>query len=140
MEGLVETRRCQNQGESMANVVSMADDERCRRLIEEAMSSEAKKGESEGALSGEEHDFWMDTEAGMLGVYNFQGTVLGGDGSDEAGRMGAGFCSLHQSEITGCMRVGREQEGRNELQPAGTRSTRGCSATGRRNGRHPLSL
>ena len=82
MEGLVETRRCQNQGESMANVVSMADDERCRRLIEEAMSSEAKKDECKVALSGGERDFWMGTEAGMLGGYNFQGMVLGGDGSD----------------------------------------------------------
>ena len=47
----------------------------------------------------------------MLGMYNFQGTVLRGDGSDEAGRMGAGFCSQHRSDITGCLRVGREQEG-----------------------------
>ena len=60
-------------------VHATADDERCRRLIEEAISSEAKKDECKVALSGEERDFWMGTEAGMLGVYNFQDTILGGD-------------------------------------------------------------
>ena len=47
----------------------------------------------------------MGTEAGMLGVYNFQGVVLGGDGSNDAGRMGAGFCCLHRSDIAGCLRA-----------------------------------
>jgi len=89
-------------------VHATAGGERCRQLIEEAMSSEAKKDECKVALSGEEHDFWMGTDAGMLGVYNFQGMVLGGDGSNEAGRMGAGFCCLHRSDIAGCTRVGRE--------------------------------
>ena len=88
-----------------------ARDDRCRRQLEEAILSDAKKDECQVALSGEERDFWMGTEAGMLGAYNFQGMVLGGDGSDEAGRMGAGFCGLHRSDIKGCMRVGREREG-----------------------------
>ena len=74
------------------------------------MYSEAKKDEFRVALKGLEHDFWMGTEAGMLGVYNFQGVVLGGDGSNDAGRMGAGFCCLHRSDMAGCIRVGREQE------------------------------
>ena len=47
--------------------------------------SDAKKDECQLALSDEERDFWMGTEAGMLGGYNFQGMALGGDGSDEAG-------------------------------------------------------
>ena len=38
-------------------VHATAGDERCRQLIEEAMSSEAKKDECKVALSGEEHDF-----------------------------------------------------------------------------------
>ena len=49
------------------------------------MYSEAKKDECRVALNGGEHDFWMGTEAGMFGVYNFQGVVLGGDVSSEAG-------------------------------------------------------
>ena len=65
-----------------------------KQEIEDAMCSEAKKDECRVALKGLEHDFWMGTEAGMLGVYNFQGVVLGGDGSNDAGRMGAGFCCL----------------------------------------------
>jgi len=69
------------------------------------------------ALKGLEHDFWMGTEAGMLGVYNFQGVVLGGDGSNDAGRMGAGLCCLHRSDIAGCIRVGREQEGTSSNRP-----------------------
>ena len=84
-----------------------ARDDRCRRRLEEAILSDAKKDECQVALSGEEHDFWMGTEAGMLGGYNFQGMVLGGDGSDEAGRNGAGFCGLTRSDIKGCMCVGR---------------------------------
>ena len=81
------------------------------------MSSDAKQDEYKVALSGEECDFWMGTEADMLVGYNFQGMVLGSDGSDEAGRMGAGFCGLHRSDIEGCMHVGREQEGTSSNRP-----------------------
>ena len=81
------------------------------------MCSEAKKDECRVELKGLEHDFWMGTEAGMLGVYNFQGVVLGGDGSNNTGRMGAGFCCLHRSDIAGCIRVGREQEGTSSNRP-----------------------
>ena len=94
-----------------------ARDDRCRRQLEEAVSSDAKKDECQVALSGEERDFWMGTEAGMLGAYNFQSMVLGGDGSDEAGRMGAGFCELYRSDIKGCMRVGRERKGTSSNRP-----------------------
>ena len=112
-----------------------ARDDRCRRQLEEAISSDVKKDECKVALSGGERDFWMGTEASMFGGYNFQGMVLGADGSDEAGRMGAGFCSLHRNDIKTCMRVGREQDG-----TARTRSTRGSTATGRRNRRPSLPL
>jgi len=88
-----------------------------KQEIEDAMCSEAKKDECRVALKGLEHDFWMGTEAGMLGVYNFQGVVLGGDGSNDAGRMGAGFCCLQRGEIAGCIRVGREQEGTSSNRP-----------------------
>ena len=49
-------------------VHATAGDERSRQLIEDAMSSEAKKDECKVALDGEERDFWIGTEAGMLGV------------------------------------------------------------------------
>ena len=53
-------------------VHAMAGGERCRQIIEEAMYSEAKKDECRVALNGEEHDFWMGTEAGMLGCTTFK--------------------------------------------------------------------
>ena len=43
--------------------------------------------------------------------------VLGGDGSSEAGRMGAEFCCLHRSDMAGCIRAGREQEGTSSNRP-----------------------
>ena len=82
MEGLVEKRRCQTNASPRPMscwVHATADDERCTWLIEEDISSEAKKKECKVALSGEEREFWMGTEAGMLGVYNFQGMILGGE-------------------------------------------------------------
>ena len=33
-------------------------------------------------LTGPEKDFWMGSEAGMLGCYWFRGVVFAGDGSD----------------------------------------------------------
>ena len=84
MEGMVETRRCQSQTKYMANVVRVhatAGGEGCRQIIEEAMYGEVKKDQCRVALNGGEHDFWRGTEAGMLGLYNFQGAVLGGDWS-----------------------------------------------------------
>ena len=60
------------------------------------MTGNHKKDECKVALDGEERDFWMCTEAGMLGGYNFQGMVLGGDGADDEGKMGAWFCCLQK--------------------------------------------
>ena len=59
----------------------------------------------------------MGTEAGMLGEYNFQGMVIGGDGADDEGKMGAGFCCLQKGNVKGCIRVGREQEGTSSSRP-----------------------
>ena len=68
------------------------------------LSGEERRG---AARSGEEREFWMGTEAGMLEGYSFQGMVLGGDETDEAGRMGAGFCGLHPNDIKGCRQGAR---------------------------------
>ena len=59
----------------------------------------------------------MGTEAGMLGGYNFQGMVIGGDGADDEGKMGGGFCCLQKGNVKGCIRVGREQEGTSSSRP-----------------------
>ena len=48
-------------------VHAAARDDRCRRQLEDAISSDAKKDECKVALSGEERDIWIGTEAGMLG-------------------------------------------------------------------------
>ena len=58
--------------------------------VVEAMTGNHEKDECRVALDGEERDFWMGTEAGMLGGYNFQGMVQGDDGADDKGKMGAG--------------------------------------------------
>ena len=68
MEGLVEKRRCQTNASPRPMscwVHAAARDDRCRRQIEEAISSEAKEDECKVALSGEERDFWMGTEASI---------------------------------------------------------------------------
>ena len=51
-------------------VHTRAGRDRRKQGIAEAMDSEAKKDECKVALKGWERDFWMGTEAGMLGVYN----------------------------------------------------------------------
>ena len=62
-------------------------------------------------LTGPEKDFWMGSEAGMLGCYWFRGVVFAGDGSDHRGRMGAGAFCLGDPEMKQCVGVGREEEG-----------------------------
>ena len=51
--------------------------------------------------------------------YNFRDMLFGGDGSDEAARMGAGFCCLQHEDVKGCgcTRMGREQEGTSSNRP-----------------------
>ena len=50
-------------------------------------------------IERERSDYWMGTEVGMFGGYGFQGQVTAGDGSDEQGKMGAGYNNLRPSEI-----------------------------------------
>ena len=66
------------------------------------MTGNHEKDECRVALGCEEQDFWMGKEAGMLGGYYFQGMVLGGDGADDKGKMGAGFCCLQEGNVKGC--------------------------------------
>ena len=52
-------------------------------------------------MCGPERDFWLGTEAGLLGCYEFRGQCAGGDGSEHKGDMGAGCCirGHKQSEL-----------------------------------------
>ena len=75
-------------------------------------------------------------EAGMLGGgYNLQGMVLGSNGADDEGKMGAGVCCLHQEEVKGSIRVGRKQEGM-----SGTCTARSILTLSCRNRRCVVSL
>jgi len=50
------------------------------------------------------------TEAGLLGIYNFPGSVYATDGSNDKGVMGAGFFKLDEHR-GGCCQLGRGEEG-----------------------------
>ena len=43
-------------------------------------------------VTGLERDYWLGTEAGLLGCHTFHGQYAGGDGSEHKGEMGAGCC------------------------------------------------
>ena len=71
-----------------------------------------------GPLNRErEREFWLGTEAGRLGCYDFSGETWGGDGSAYKGEMGAGSVCLHRQDKCLVVRVGREEEGANTLRP-----------------------
>jgi len=53
-----------------------------------------KKDECQVRLDEREQHYWLGTEVGALGAYGFRGAVIGCDGSDTQGRMGAGYSSL----------------------------------------------
>ena len=68
-------------------------------------------------LQGPGRHFWAGTEAGLLGVYSFQGIQAGGDGSAHQQRMGAGVWCRHAHDQEWSLRVGRESEGTNSKRP-----------------------
>ena len=61
--------------------------------------------------TGLERDYWLGSEAGRAGSYEFQGTVFGIDGSNHEGCMGSGCCRWGAPEADQRVRVGREEEG-----------------------------
>lgn len=50
----------------------------------------------------EEGQFWLGTETGALGAYGFSGRVIATDGSENRGRMGAGYWELSRQPIGEC--------------------------------------
>ena len=62
--------------------------------VEEAWFSQSKKDDIRLRRWGREAMYWLGTEAGSLGAYGFNGAVLATDGSEQRGKMGAGFWGL----------------------------------------------
>ena len=56
--------------------------------VRDAWHDETEKDTCTVNLTGPEKDFWMGSEAGMLGCHWFRGVVFAGDGSDHRDRMG----------------------------------------------------
>jgi len=52
----------------------------------------------------------MGSEIGMLVGYGFPGQVMAGDGSDQKGKMGAGYNNLRRKKKKQQCKVGREEE------------------------------
>jgi len=100
----------------------VADEEKA--ALKKAAEVSGRKDECQVRLKGEERDHWMGTKIGMLGGYGFQrqkgeerdhgmGTKIGmlggygfqrqvtaGDGSDNKGKMGAGYNNLREKKST----------------------------------------
>jgi len=77
----------------------------CHVADEQKAASKKAAGESGGKdecqvrLKGREHDYWMGTKIGMLTRgYWFQSQVPAGDGSDNKGKMGAGYNNLRRKK------------------------------------------
>ena len=68
-------------------------------------------------LNGPERDYWLGSEIGRLGGYEFQGAVYGIDGANQEGKMGAGCCRLGKPDEDQSARVGREEEGTSSNRP-----------------------
>ena len=96
---------------------SILDDHGVIQSLKEAWQQESSKDELKIDLQGLERQYWLGTEAGRLGCYDFLGETWAGDGSAHKGGMGAGIVCLQQQYIHLEVRVGREEEGVNSLRP-----------------------
>ena len=87
--------------------------------METAWEAENDKDECIVNLEGPQRNYWLGSEAGMLGCYWFSGVVFAGDGSpaDHKGRMGAGAYCLGDPDVQQCVGVGREEEGTSSNRP-----------------------
>jgi len=69
-----------------------------KAALKKAAGVSGEKDECQVRLKGREYDYWMGTEIGMLGGYGSQGQVTAGDGSDQKGKMGAGYNNLRRKK------------------------------------------
>jgi hypothetical protein len=93
------------------------DDDKAHQSVKEEWEHEHDKDELKIALQGLERQFWLGTEAGRLGCYDFSGETWAGDGSANNGEMGAGSVCLQRQDKCLVVRAGREEEGVNSLRP-----------------------
>jgi hypothetical protein len=61
-------------------------------------------------LQGLGRQFWLGTEAGRMGCYDFPGETWAGDGAHKGG-IGAGSVCFQQQDRNLVVRVGKEEEG-----------------------------
>ena len=85
--------------------------------LEQAWNCADEKDECEVRLEGLERNYWIGSEVGRMGGYEFQGAVFGIDGSNHNGQMGAGCCRLGAPAADQTTRVGREEEGSSSNRP-----------------------
>jgi hypothetical protein len=108
---------------------TILDDDQADQRLKEAWEQVDSKDELKIDLQGPERHFWLGTEAGRLGYYNFPGETWAGDGSAHKGVMGAGSVCLQQQSKYLEVRVGREEEGVNSLRPELAAMARTLQAT-----------
>jgi len=85
--------------------------------LKDAWEHDSDKDELSINLQGPERDFWLGTEAGRLGCYEFPGETWAGDGSVSKCGMGAGSVRLQHPTRQITTKVGRCEEGSNSLRP-----------------------
>jgi len=78
--------------------------------LQEALEEDNKKDTPSFGKEDLEVIHRSGTEAGLLGIYNFPGTVYATDGSSDKGVMGASFFKLDEHR-GGCCQLGRGEEG-----------------------------
>jgi len=82
--------------------------EATRKTLQEALEEDDKKDTPSFGKEDLEEIHRSGTEAGLLGIYNFPGSVYATDGSNDKGVMGTGFFNEHRG---GCCQLGRGEEG-----------------------------
>jgi ribonuclease HI len=92
-------------------------DQRAIMNLRQAWDCAEEKDECTVSMTGLERDYWLGSEAGRVGSYEFQGAVFGINGSNHEGCMGSGCCRLGMPEADQRVRVGREEEGTSSNRP-----------------------
>ena len=74
--------------------------------LEAQLTSKSAKDRPSQNSGGHEDEYCAGTEAGVLGIPKFKGTIYATDGSQSSEGMGAGFYR-HDAGTGGCCRVGK---------------------------------
>ena len=90
--------------------------EATRIALQEALEEDSKKDTPSFGKEDLEEIHRSGTEAGLLGINNFSGSVYATDGSNDKGVMGAGSFKLDEHR-GGCCQLGRGEEGNSSNNP-----------------------